>query len=126
MSQKMPRNRKPKPNAAIQRLRSSSVNSSGAVANRQREFLALIDIIVDGNTGTFRRREFQIGHEIDQPRKAHQQRARSKKCNENPGRTPGAAEVIEQQRDHQELGYRMQPWSRTAQGPSAHSIPATA
>ena len=64
--------------------------------NRKSEFLALVDVVPDGNAGLLVRRDVQAGSKIVEPGKSHQQRAGRQKRDQGPVSASGPLEAIDQ------------------------------
>ena len=75
----------------------------------EREFLALVDIVLDGDAGGEGVRRLQAGDEQHDPGQDHQQRARGEEGDQNPGAALASLEVVEKEWDQQQLRHRLDP-----------------
>jgi hypothetical protein len=64
--------------------------------NGKSEFLALVDVVPDGNAGGLVRCDVQAGNKIVEPGKSHQQRTGRHKRDQGPVPASGPLESIDQ------------------------------
>ena len=94
----------------------------------QREFLALVDVVLDEDAARRQRRGLSArsGSNSDHPGHHHQQHAGAQESNEHPHAALGPLEMIEQHRQHQQLRGRADRIEPRTPGASDHSVPTSA